>query len=622
MKKMIFKKTALLMALVIACFACSDSYLEETNPNNPSTGSFWKTIGDLEIGLVGVYNAYKDQNILSIVDEYNRSDMTFPGWGRPNTSNVYFLQTFNNSAGTPNNKWSALYNGVFKANQVIDATENLMGTFGNPDTEEYANEILAQARGLRGLFYFYLYTGFNNGAVPILDFVPENEADFYQPISPADAVQAFYLADLEFAMENLPTKEQYNENELGRITKGAAVALLGKSYLYDGDYTTAATYFKSVIEDFNYRLTPDIGSNFTTRDEFNEESILEVAYSLNYNETYGGNNSQATSNGLNYSFSPVGGWRSLYPATWLDLLYREEPLDMNDPINTVEHVVRNSNGITQKDEDGNPIMVEERRSFSLRASASIALVDDYDSDYYQVTSAQGTNYNNAEHCYWRKYTNWDVIDNEKNISATAARSGVNVRIIRLADVYLMYAECLIKGGTDDSGVTEAMRYINKVRRRSAVVLLGADGTGEFPINQHDNVTYTASSLMDHLMYVERPLELSAEGNAIRTIDLRRWGITKQRFQELSQIQYYRGSLRFETEDEKTGTRWSSILTDSAEKLENMAPQVLLLADYTTPFNKWDNEHGPAAANYVESLHAYWPIPNSEESANPKLYDTP
>lgn len=610
------------MVLTITCFACSKSFLEETNPNSISTESFWNTIGDLDTGLFSVYNAFKNPSVMSVVDEYNRSDMTFPGWGRPNTSNVYFLQTFNNSSGAPNNKWSALYTGIFRANQVIIATEKLMGTFGNAETELYAKEILAQARGFRGLFYFYLYTGFNKGSVPIFDFIPENEEDFYQPVSTAEAVQAFYLADLEFAQENLPTRAEYADNELGRITKGAATALLGKSYLYDGDYTMAAQYFKSVIEDYDYALTPDIGSNFTTRDEFNVESILEVAYSLNFNAELNAYDQAQTSSILNFSFSPVGGFRSLYPATWLNALYRSEPLDMNDPVNTVERPKLRDNGIREVDENGEYIMETVPRSFSLRTSASIALPDDYDSSYYGLTLPQATPFNNAEHSYWRKYTNWDITDNEKNISATNSRSGVNVRVIRLADVYLMYAECLIKGGTDDSGVSEALKYINKVRRRSAVRLLGLASESEYPINEHDELTYTATTLMDHLMYVERPLELSAEGNAIRTLDLRRWGITKQRFEDLAQRHYYTAHLKFETEDGKSLTRWQSILADDPVKLEEMGPQVTLPATYDVPVSKWDNERGPAASNYIEELHAYWPIPNSEETANPKLYSTP
>ena len=161
MKKMIFKKSVLVMVLAITCFACSKSFLEETNPNNVSTENFWLTVGDLDNGLTAVYNAFKNGNVLRTLDEYNRSDMTYPGWGRPSTTNEYYLQIFNNSSDGANSKWAALYTGIFRANQVIAATENLMGTFNNVETEQYAVEILAQARALRGLFYFYLHSGFS-----------------------------------------------------------------------------------------------------------------------------------------------------------------------------------------------------------------------------------------------------------------------------------------------------------------------------------------------------------------------------------------------------------------------------------------------------------------------------
>ncbi|WP_157208980.1 RagB/SusD family nutrient uptake outer membrane protein [Mariniflexile maritimum] len=619
MKKIIFKKTVLVMVLAITCFTCSESFLEETNPNNISTDSFWKTLGDLDTGLTSVYNALKNGNVLRTVDEYNRSDMTYPGWGRPSTTNDYYLQTFNNSSDAPNAKWAALYTGIFRANQVIAATNKLMGTFGSAESEQHAVEILAQARALRGLFYFYLHTGFNKGAVPIIDFVPENEAEFYQPISPENKVQEFYMADLEFALENLPTKEEYADNELGRITKGAAAALLGKSYLYDGDYIKAATYFKSVIEDYNYRLTPDIGSNFTTRDEFNEESILEIAYSLKFNGELGAFEEAQTSSPLNFNFAPAGtpaGYRNLYPALWLNMLYRNEKVDTKDPRNFVNQPVLQANGLPVLDANGNRVMaVNVQRVFSLRTSASIALPDDLDTPLYQLTSAQGAQYNNGEHSYWRKYTNWDITDSEKSISATTPRSGVNIRLIRLADVYLMYAECLIKGGTDASGVDEALRYINKVRRRSGVRLLGLSGTGEYPSNDHDEKTYTAKEVMNHLMYVERPLELSAEGNAIRFLDLRRWGILKQRFQELATKRYVASPYPFETKPES-----GKQVGDPGTKFD------ALIKEYDgtngVPFTKWDNEHGEAATNYNDNAYGYWPIPSSEITANPKLYDTP
>jgi len=619
MKKMIFKRMAVLTVMVITCFACSKSFLEETDPNNISTESFWKTTGDLDTGLIAVYNAFKNPGVLSTVNEYNRSDMTFPGFGRPNTSNEDYLQTFNNSSDAPNSKWAALYRGVFRANQVIAASDNLMGTFGNAESEEFALIVLAQARALRGLFYFYLHSGFNKGAVPILDFVPETEEDFYQPISSEDKVQAFYIADLEFALEHLPTQEEYEDNELGRISKGAVAALLGKSYLYDGDYDTAATYFKSVIEDYNYRLTPSIGSNFTTLDEFNEESILEIAYSLKFNSELNAFAEDQTSSILNFRFAPAGtpgGFRSLYPATWLAVLYKNEPLDMSDPINTVTRPKLKANGLPELDDDGDVVMdVDVPRVYSVRTSASIALPDDVDSSMYLLSSAQGAQYNNGEHSYWKKYTNWDIAVSERAISNTTPRSGVNIRLIRLADVYLMYAECLIKGGTDNGGVKEALTYINRVRRRSAVRLLGSSALSEFSSNDHDENIYSAKQIMDHLMYVERPLELSAEGNAIRVLDLRRWGITKQRFEDISQREYASGNYPFEkvpdTGDEfgETGTKWDGLIFEY---------------DGTngTPFAKWSNEHAEAASNYSLESQGYWPIPNSEEDANPKLYSTP
>ena len=615
MKKITIKKIVLLLVFSGFIFGCADDFLEQANPIELSTDSFWLNIDDLETGLNAVYNAFKDGNILRTADEYNRSDMTFPGWGRPNTSNEYWLQTFNNSSDAPNAKWAALYKGIFRANQVIEATERLYPNFTG-ETLERADLVLAQARTFRGLFYFYLHSGFNEGSVPIIDFVPKVQDDYYQPISPANQVQDFYRADLEYGVENLPVT--YSEGKKGRLTSGAALALLGKSYLYEGDYTMAARYFKTIIDDYPYALTPDIGDNFTSRGEFNQESILEIGYSLNYKEGEPVFSEEQNSSTLNFLFAPanVGGWRSVYPSIWLNAEYRKEKLDMLDPRNTVEAIVYQSNGLPATYEDGEldengvarqagEIKTETRpRRFSLRTSASIALADDEDTPYYLTSSALGGQYNNSEHSYYRKFTNWEITDNERTIAATFPRSGINMRVIRLADVYLMYAEAVIAGGTNNGGVDEALIYINRVRRRSGVELLGLDGTGEYPVNQHDNVSYTASTLMDHLMYVERPLELCIEGNAIRTLDLRRWGITKERFTELSTKQYWSEDYPHMDKDGKPATKWASIL--------------LTETNGNDPKPQW-TEFEQAANNYIEESHGYWPIPNDEETANPNLY---
>lgn len=587
----IFLKYLAIGIILIMPFGCSD-FLDEKNPNQLSTDSFWKTPEDCNMGLTAVYNAYKNGNVLAIGDESNRSDLTWPGWGRPNTTNQYYLQMFTDASSTPNAKWDALYKGIFRANQVIAGITNITTDLKTPASQEFALSILAQARFMRGLFYSYLYNGFNKGSVIIYDFVPKDESEFYKTVSPAEEVEKFFLEDLEFAYANLSINYNNYKNaaDRGRATKGAAAAVLGQQYLYKRDYAKAEVYFKDVITNplYGYSLTQNIGDNFTTKNEFNSESILEIAYTTKFKAEINPYDEEQTSNTNHMMVAPAGtpgGYRSILPSCWLIMAYKNDKMDGSDPRNIVTHPTTG---------------VKSLRKYSLRTSYSIALPDDPDLSYYGLTTAQSAPFNNLETAYFRKYSNWDITTTE---GTSQLRSGVNTRVIRLADVYLMYAECLIKGGTNNAGVNEAMRYINKVRQRSALQLLGMDGTGEFPIAGHDNVVYDAQALMNHLMYVERPLELAIEGNAIRQIDMRRWGITKKRFEELSKIKYYATDFPYVDPKGVNSTRWGSVLTIGI----NPSPTGNILQDYIQ-----------AASNYNEEAHAYWPLPSSESIANPVL----
>lgn len=575
----------------LALSSCSD-FLEQVNPNEISTGSYWKTLGDCEKGLTSVYNQFRNPNIMGVQDENNRSDLTFPGWGRPNTSNEYYLQMFTASSGGANNKWDALYKGIFRANQVISGLSGIESEMKTDEEVERWTYAMGQARFFRGLFYFYLHSSYNKGSVILYDFVPQSEADFNQPLSDEGIIKEFFRKDLEYARKILPKKwTTYNatgspdpDNDLGRVTSGAAAAVLGKSYLYEKDYTTAADYFREVITSGVYRLV-DVADNFTTRGEFNQESILEIAYNLNTKVEENQYSAEGTVNTYNLVFSPagsIGGWRSNYPANWLILAYRNDPMDPSDPRNIVVDGAGNSH----------------LRKFSLRTSYSVALVDDPDLEYYGGVTADMGQFNNGETAYWRKYTNWDIGVNEKDNNG---KSGINFRVIRLADVYLMYAECLIEGGMNDGGVTEALKYINKVRYRSALLLLGQSAAGEYGSSTYDEQTYSAEDLMNRLMFKERPLELSAEGFAIRQIDLRRWGITKTRLEDLASRKYWLSDYPYYSPKQgQQVTKWGAILEEG----------------YNPNYNGRDmSEFTRSGVNFDEQRHAYWPIPTSETTAN-------
>lgn len=181
MKKYILKY--IVAASILLSFSSCDDYLTEVNPNEISTESYWLDLSDCNSGLTTVYNQFRSPNLMSVAEETKRSDLAFPGWGRPNTSDVYYLQTFTASSGGANNKWENLYKGIFRANQVIKGLNGIEANMTTTDEKEQWVQLNAQARFFRGLFYFYLHSSYNNGSVILYDFVPESEADFNQPLT-------------------------------------------------------------------------------------------------------------------------------------------------------------------------------------------------------------------------------------------------------------------------------------------------------------------------------------------------------------------------------------------------------------------------------------------------------
>ncbi|WPR71085.1 RagB/SusD family nutrient uptake outer membrane protein [Flavobacterium sp. NG2] len=592
MKKYMYAKLLIALAIILTVTSCQKDWLTETNPNLISTDNFWRDTKDLQTGLTAVYKAFSSSQNHALIQELARTDLAWAnGFQRPSNTNPYYLQIFTNAETPINNKWAANYTTIFRANQVILAAEKIIPTLTVAADIELANKILAQARFLRGFHYFNLYHSFNEGKLPIFEDVPVNEADFYKPLQTAETVKNFFLADLQYAVKNLPPT--WTGKDKGRVTAGAAEALIGQTYLYENKFDVAAPYFKRVIENYGYKLMPNIGSNFTTMDELNDESILEISYATGYTDNYNNYDWRdvASTAGLQLQFTGVSGtYFGAVAANWLIKEYRNDPMDTQDERNyTIDKTTGN----------------KRLRKFSQRTSWSVALVDDIDMPYYlRAETGQAANFNVNMTCFWRKHTNWDLTRGENILSPGKVRSGVNERLIRLGGIHLQYAECLIEMGQID----EALVQINKVRRRSGLQLLGLVGTGEFPTNDHDNVSYTAETLKKHLRYKEYPLELSAEGYGCeRNVDLRRWGVKKQRFQELAARRYY--AQHFVVKDEITGnnvTRWQSIVTEvtPTDPLANPA---------------W-NEFQEAAKNYNEAAHAYFPLPNGEILTNPRLYE--
>lgn len=620
MKNRIINKLLPLLLIVVVLQSCSEDFLEQTNPNALTTESYWKNTSDLNQGLNSTYSALKDEDILGILFDFFRTDLAVHNTFRQNgAGNSFYDQDFDLTTSDIENKWNALYLGIFRANQVIQAYENLAPTFTNSDTQEQALRIVAQARTIRGYLYYVLSTSFNYGSVPVLEDIPKDFADFQQAMSSAETVKDFYRADLEFGLENLPKTyaewEDIGSGNLGRVTAGFCEAMLGKSYLMDNDFPTAQTYFKNVIDNYGYALASNLSDCLTGVDEFNSESIFEINYTTDLNLVANGEKQ------LSHKISHFMANGNVQPSSWVTLQYRNDPVDPADPANI-------NVGANVYDDTGNITGTEDRlRMYSLRMGTSIASVDDLDSPMYGVPAAE---YGNADGVsplarikpnLWKKFTHWNSIGGgagEDRSTEFNNKSDINLPVVRLADVYLMYAECMIETGN----LPEALKYINRVRKRSHLILLGksTEAGAEYvnaqttymddidfdPSNGEEEVTL--DNLRDHLRFVERPLELALEGD--RAANLRRWGVFKSQLEYLASIKY--DYWNFEQNlNGKHGVRYKCFITISGETPTTYVYKTNALTSQPTEVQ--DCVLG--SRNFQEGSHSYYPIPQAEVDTN-------
>ena len=535
----------ILLLLILGSAGCDmDEWLDEVNTNDLSAASFWQNEEQLSQGLVATYGVLQFEGVMggTASTQYPvRSDV-----GRPNNwnSTARSLQalSFNDNTAVVTRAWNNLYEGVYRANQVLDNLPNIEMEESNSTLYE------AEARFLRGVFYYWLYRGYNEGSVVLHSETPKSEEDFNKPLAPASEVYDLVESDLQFAAANLP--EVWGETQQGRATWGAAMAMLGKLYINEREYATALTYFKSLVDRPDlYQLTPHIGWNFDEEHEFNSESIFEVSFSTSFKEgnannaTDGATGSEATSRARILGTTNAGGWRIIMPSYWVTMLFKEEELDLSDPRNI-------------------------DRVYSIRASESIAIADDTYSTLYQKPTNEGGAFNNTEASYLKKFQNW-----KKEEENPLTISGINERVVRLADIYLLYAETLLQTGGD---FNLALDLVNQIRARSGVVQLNA-------------AEHTPTSLMEHIMWEERPLELMFEGRDIRWEDLTRWGKVKEQYDRLA-------AMRFTLDGQNI--RWYE------PGDEGNFPIV--------------SEYIEAAAVYSEAIHDYFPIPATEQISNNNL----
>ncbi len=476
--------SALILTLLISCD--DDKFLEQTSPDQLTTENFWRNAEDAQSGLVAAYSELESRSNFwdgwqegRPVIEYFRSDYALPGPDASNYSHWMSIFNFNYTNGHTflDVIWSTNYKGLNFSNQVIAKVGEMTS---DQISESEKRQIIGEATFLRGYYHFKLLTLYEQ---IILRTESISNQTLDKPLASRPESWNVIINDFKDAAEILKTVDN---TDPGRATKGAALAYLGKAYLYKAgdatssealDFENAVLAFKPIVDGMagSYALETDFSSLFNGENENNKESIFELQFKT----------SDATSDNSTRLHAFVGDWS----------------------IGGWGGIAATINVVNEMKSEG---IIASNGLYDNRLYGSLYFKDPYYNDA-NTNKMQGSTWDalmietyddtNDNAAYFRKWL--------PNYVSNNSYVGVNVVLMRYADVLLMYAEALNETGA----TSQAIPIINNVRAVH----------GNMPA-----ITATSQADVKKQIIHERTMELTLE--SVRFFDLRRWGMLDQAMQ--------------------------------------------------------------------------------------------
>ena len=455
-----------LVLLTLGLYSCTDKFLDEEENYLIDSEGYFNSEDDYYMALVGAYDLLQATYVNNLLGEI-ASDNTL--CGGESATDVVGFQQIDDMTHTPVNAnlrdvWNWMFAGVKRTNYFLEFQNNI----------EFDGRVqmVAEVRFLRAYFHFELVKWF--GGIPVKDyanalegggkrFSPGDETSI--PRYSVEEVYALIESDLIFAANNL----DYTAPQVGRVTKGAAQALLGKAYLYQDKFSDAATVLGNLIDNGPYQLVDDYSEIFENDGENGVESVFEVQYSDG--EGAGFDCLQCSEGNVAVGFMGI---RNHTGPTY------DSGYSFNVP--TQEAYDNFDNDDTRKD---------------VSILDIVAWAEETEATYVEGYEHTGF--------YNRKYL---PRKGDQNIGDQNLTNPNNYRAIRYADVLLMAAEANNRGNLDE---TKALAYLNQVRERA------------FGDSSH-NSSATGAALTDAILD-ERRHELLGEGH--RFFDLVRTGRAAQ-----------------------------------------------------------------------------------------------
>lgn len=263
-------KYILIIVAVISLDSCS-KILDNEPIGVLNSESFFKTSNDAVQGINAAYEPLmytsSNKNAYWAFAELPTDEAVVGGDGsQPGLTELDFF-TYTPRTEEFNNFYKLEYKGISQCNTVLDRVPSI-------DMDEtLKNRILGEALFLRSFYYFQLTQVF--GEVQLITRVlPPTDIKYAK--SSKDAIYQQIINDCKDAANKLPTS--YSATDVGRATKGAALALIAKTMLYSKNWQGVLDYVSQVKELNIYSLTADYQDNFKIKTQNNTESVWEIQH--------------------------------------------------------------------------------------------------------------------------------------------------------------------------------------------------------------------------------------------------------------------------------------------------------------------------------------------------------
>ncbi len=449
----------LVFSLIAFVLSCGEDFVTKEYKNGVVDENFYQTAQDAEQALTSVYDIVGQKG-------YYR-DGIFP-MGESSSDNIdeqtgdngdfgFHYKAISDYRWVPNNpyfmaRWYDSYKGIFRTNILLEKLPDI-------DMDESLKQrYAAEAKFLRGLYYFTLAISY--GDVPLVTEILTREE--YNSLTRTDQnlVYAQVEQDLMDAVSVLP--ESYPDAaDIGRATKGAALGLLGRVYMYQNKWQECAGACEQIIGMNMYDLIEDYGSMFNGNNENSEEAVFEWQSVTRAPSFWDGK----SENMYSIMWSPMVGWANWYTPS-VDLIESFEEGD--------------------KRRKASLLLVGVNDSIDLDADGQLNPFPDPDAGSNTVFFTDSN---------VRKFLPEGKTLNDVN------NYDINFPVIRYAEILLNYAEAL----NELNRSAEALAPLNAVRDRADL----------------DPISTTTQSELRDIIYHERRIELVFEGH--RFFDLKRQG---------------------------------------------------------------------------------------------------